>query len=130
MYRAITRSIQVRVLPKYIEDRSDPDEDRYFWAYTIEISNLGNEPVQLISRHWTIVDANGRTEEVRGIGVVGEQPRLAPGQSFEYTSGVPLVTPSGFMSGSYQMETAAGERFDIEVPAFALDLPDVKQPLN
>lgn len=130
MYRAHTRSIQVTVSPRFIEDRSSPDDDYYFWAYTIEIANHGRETVQLKTRHWRITDALGRLQEVRGPGVVGEEPVLAPGQSFEYTSGVPLTTPSGFMEGSYGMVTAGGERFDIEVPAFSLDAPSTARVLN
>jgi len=130
MYRATTRSIQVSVEPFYLADRSDPEAGEFFWAYRIGITNQGEEPVQLISRHWKITDANGRTEEVRGLGVVGEQPRLEPGGSFEYTSGVPLKTATGIMTGSYLMETAHGERFEIEIPAFSLDSPHMNQSVN
>lgn len=130
MYRAITRSIQVSVEPFYLADRSDPETGEFFWAYRIDITNQGEEPVQLISRHWRITDANGRTEEVRGLGVVGEQPRLQPGGSFEYTSGVPLKTATGIMAGSYLMETASGERFEVDIPAFSLDSPHMKKSLN
>jgi ApaG protein len=98
MYRATTRKIQVSVTPEYSSERSSPEEDEYFWSYTIEILNLGEEAVQLLSRHWKITDANGRTEEVKGPGVVGKQPLLRAGERFEYTSGVPLKTPSGLMS--------------------------------
>jgi ApaG protein len=130
MYRATTRNIQVTVRPQFLDDRSSPAENHYFWAYTIEIANHGEETVQLISRHWRITDAFGRVQEVRGPGVVGEQPVLGPGQSFRYTSGVPLPTPSGFMLGSYNMVTAAGESFDIEIPAFSLDSPSMERTIN
>lgn len=121
MYRAITRNIEVTVVPKFLPDRSAPDRGHFFWAYTIEITNKSPATVQLKTRHWHITDAMGRVQEVRGAGVVGEEPVLDPGQSFEYTSGVPLPTSSGFMAGSYGMVTAEGERFDIEIPAFSLD---------
>ncbi len=130
MYRAITRQIQVTATPRYVAERSEPDQSRYFWAYTIEVANLGNETVQLKGRHWMITDANGHVEEVHGAGVVGEEPVLPPGGRFEYTSGVPLTTATGIMSGSYDMLTEGGERFSIEVPAFSLDAPDVRRILN
>jgi ApaG protein len=121
MYRAVTRNIEVTVTPRFLPDRSSPEKTHYFWAYTIEISNLGNETVQLKTRTWHITDALGREQDVRGAGVVGEEPILAPGESFEYTSGVPLHTPSGFMSGFYGMVTDNGEPFEVEIPAFSLD---------
>lgn len=130
MYRTTTRQIQVTATPRYVAERSEPDQGRYFWAYTIEVANLGPETVQLKARHWTITDANGRTEEVHGPGVVGEQPVLPPGGRFEYTSGVPLSTATGIMSGRYDMLTEAGEAFSIEVPAFSLDVPDMRRVLN
>lgn len=130
MYRAITRGIEVKVTPRFLPERSSPENGYYFWAYSIEIVNHGKETVQLRTRHWRITDAHGRVQEVRGAGVVGEQPRLAPGESFEYTSGVPLPTPSGFMVGSYGMVTAAGEHFDIAIPAFSLDAPGVRRTVN
>ena len=130
MYRATTRNVQITVTPEYSSDRSSPGEDEYFWAYTIEILNLGEEAVQLISRHWKITDARGHTEEVKGAGVVGKQPLLRQGERFEYTSGVPLKTPSGLMSGSYQMVTEDGEDFDAEVPAFSLDSPSAKRVMH
>jgi ApaG protein len=101
MYSATTHSIRVTVNPIYLEDQSDPEEDHYVWAYQVEIENLGADVVQLLSRHWQITDSNGRVQEVRGVGVVGEQPVLNPGESFNYTSGTPLPTPSGIMHGSY-----------------------------
>ncbi|HET7849718.1 MAG TPA: Co2+/Mg2+ efflux protein ApaG [Pseudolabrys sp.] len=130
MYRAVTRNIEVTVKPRFISERSSPSNGYYFWAYTIDIKNGGHETVQLKTRHWRITDALGRLQEVKGPGVVGEQPMLKPGESFEYTSGVPLPTPSGFMAGSYGMVTAAGERFDIEIPAFSLDSPDNERTIN
>ena len=130
LYRAITRDIEVRVTPRFSEERSSPDKGQYFWAYTIEIVNRGSETVQLQARHWRITDALGRTQEVRGAGVVGEQPVLKPGQSFEYTSGVPLTTASGFMAGTYAMVSAKGERFEIEIPAFSLDSPGMGRTVN
>jgi len=130
MYIAITNDIQVTALPDFLLERSDPAQNRYFWSYTIEIANLGRVRVQLLSRHWVIIDANGRREEVRGDGVVGEQPVLEPGETFRYVSGCPLATPSGMMQGSYRMVTDAGETFEIEVPAFSLDSPLSRPTLN
>ncbi len=129
-YRAITRQIEVKVAPSFLEDRSSPDNGYFFWAYTITLTNLGPETVQLKTRHWRITDAHGRLQEVRGAGVVGEQPVLKPGENFEYTSGVPLPTSSGFMVGSYGMVTEAGEPFDIDIPAFSLDLPQGSRTIN
>ena len=130
MYRSTTRQIQVTVEPSFVEAESSPDEGRYFWAYTIEITNLGEEVVQLRSRHWQITDANGKTEEVNGPGVVGKQPVLKPGEKFAYTSGCPLSTTSGIMIGTYQMENDQGEHFSIGIPAFSLDLPDARKTVN
>ena len=130
MYRAVTRSIEVVVTPRFIADRSSPEDNYFFWAYTIAITNHGAETVQLKTRHWRITDANGRLQEVRGAGVVGEQPVIKPGQNYEYTSGVPLPTPSGFMVGTYGMVTENGEPFDIDIPAFSLDLPQDARTIN
>jgi ApaG protein len=130
MYRTDTRSIEVMVTPRYLSERSSPENGYFFWAYTIEITNRGAETVQLKTRHWRITDANGRLQEVRGAGVVGEEPVLKPGQSYEYTSGVPLPTPSGFMVGTYGMVTEAGERFNIDIPAFSLDSSSGVRTLN
>ncbi len=121
MYRAITRNIEVTVTPRFLSDRSAPDKAQFFWAYTIEISNNGAETVQLKTRYWQITDAFGRVQEVRGAGVVGEEPVIPPGETFEYTSGVPLQTPSGIMAGRYGMVTTDGDSFDIDIPAFSLD---------
>ena len=130
MYSETTRSINVTVKPFYLEDQSAPDEDRYVWAYHVRIENRGSETVQLRNRHWRITDSRGQVQEVRGPGVVGEQPVLGPGQSFEYTSGTPLPTPSGIMVGSYEMETPAGESFAVKIPAFSLDSPHQRVRLN
>src|SRR5690348_10890936 len=130
MYRAVTHDIQVTVTPSFLPDRSSAEHARYFWAYKIEIVNLGKVTVQLKTRHWRITDAHGKLQEVRGAGVVGETPVLEPGESFEYTSGVPLPTPSGFMTGTYGMVTASGEPFNIDIPAFSLDSGDAKRTLN
>jgi ApaG protein len=130
MYRTVTRDIEVTVSPSFLSDRSSPDNGYFFWAYSIEITNNGQETVQLKTRHWRITDANGRLQEVKGAGVVGEQPVLKPGESFEYTSGVPLPTPSGFMVGTYGMVTQAGETFDIDIPAFSLDCSHAARTIN
>ena len=130
MYQSVTRNIEVTVKPEYLAERSSPESGEYFWAYTIEITNRGTETVQLRTRHWRITDGMGRRQEVRGPGVVGKQPVLKPGESFEYTSGVPLPTPSGFMTGSYGMVSAGGEPFDIAIPTFSLDGPETKRTLN
>jgi len=118
------------VKPFYLEDQSSPPEDHYVWAYHVRIENHGPETVQLRRRHWRITDALGRQQEVKGAGVVGEQPVLKPGESFEYTSGTPLPTPSGIMVGSYEMETKAGESFAVAIPAFSLDSPHQAIRLN
>lgn len=123
MYHQTTRSIRVTVEPFYLEDQSSPTDSHYVWAYQVRIENMGDDTVQLLSRYWRITDSFGRIQEVRGAGVVGEQPTLAPGESFEYTSGTPLPTPSGIMVGAYEMVSAGGGRFDVAVPAFSLDSP-------
>ena len=130
MYKAVTRGISVTVTPRYMPEESSPEQGRYFFAYTVEIINTGLERVQLRARHWTITDEHGQVQEVRGAGVVGEEPILGPGESFSYTSGCPLPTPSGTMQGSYLMETAAGETFGAEIPAFSLDIPRAKRVLH
>jgi ApaG protein len=129
-YRAVTRQIEVKASPSFMPEKSSPDNGYFFWAYTITLTNLGRETVQLKTRHWRITDANGRLQEVRGAGVVGETPVLRPGQNYEYTSGVPLPTSSGFMVGTYGMVTETGEAFDIDIPAFSLDLPQDTRTLN
>jgi ApaG protein len=129
-YSHTTRSLTVTVEPTFLEDQSSPAENQYVWAYRVRIDNNGVSTVQLLRRHWRITDALGRVHEVKGPGVVGEQPVLKPGDSFEYTSGTPLATPSGIMSGSYQMESADGENFEIIIPAFSLDSPHQPRRIN
>lgn len=123
MYHRTTRDIRITVAPAFLDDQSDPEEGYFVWAYTISIENHGRETVTLKTRYWKITDALGRVQEVRGAGVVGEQPTLAPGERFVYTSGAPLATPTGFMVGAYQMETSTGEPFNVDIPAFSLDSP-------
>jgi ApaG protein len=130
LYEAETRGVKVRVAPSYLPEHSDPEEDRYVWAYTVEIENGAGETVQLIDRRWTITDAQGRVEEVTGPGVVGEQPVLQPGDTYQYTSGCPLTTDSGAMVGAYGMVTEDGERFEAEIPAFSLHLPGAERVVN
>lgn len=122
-YSAITRQIKVSVQPVYLEEQSAPIDNHFVWAYHVNIENRGAETVQLIGRHWIITDARGETHEVRGEGVIGQQPTLEPGDSYEYTSGTPLHSPSGIMRGFYQMQNEMGEMFDVEIPAFSLDSP-------
>lgn len=128
MYEAITDGIKVTVRPVYLDDQSEPSDNHYVWAYHVRIENQGDRRVQLRNRHWRITDSRGKVQEVRGPGVVGEQPTLEAGESFEYTSGTPLETPSGMMDGSYQMEGPDGEMFDVQIPAFSLDSPH--QPMQ
>jgi ApaG protein len=130
MYESITRDIRVRVAPRFLEERSDADDNQFVWAYTIDIVNEGRETVQLKSRHWRITDERGHLEEVRGPGVVGETPVLKPGATFSYTSGCPLTTPSGIMVGQFFMVTDTGEPFAIDVPAFSLDSPYGRRAVN
>lgn len=130
MYSRITHDIRVTVQPVYLEEQSSPEDGQYVWAYQVRIENLGQETVRLRSRYWSITDAHGRTQEVRGPGVVGEQPLLKPGDSFEYTSGCPLQTPSGVMVGSYEMEAESGDRLEVAIPAFSLDSPHQRVSLN
>jgi ApaG protein len=121
MYRAVTRQIEVTVKPNFQPERSAPDKQQYFWSYNIVITNSGNETVQLKTRHWIITDGTGHMQNIRGEGVIGEQPILAPGERFEYTSYVPLPTASGSMTGRYQMVTDNGEHFEIDIPTFSLE---------
>jgi ApaG protein len=130
MYKAVTRGVRVTVSPRYVEEESSPGDSRYFFAYTVEIANLSTERVQLRSRHWRIVDGRGEMQEVRGAGVVGQQPVLEPGETFTYTSGCPLNTPDGTMEGSYAMVTGAGESFQAAIPAFALESPFAKRVVH
>jgi ApaG protein len=124
-YQAITRGIAVSVEPTYLEADSSPSDSKYLWAYRVIIENQGRETVQLLSRHWMITNARGELTEVKGPGVIGRQPLVKPGDSYEYTSGTPLNTPWGMMGGSYQMESDSGERFDVEIPTFSLDSPNL-----
>lgn len=131
MFEAETEGLCVRVEPHFLPEESEPAEGRYVWAYTIEIENRTPEAVQLLSRFWRITDANGVTQEVRGPGVIGQQPVIAPGESFRYTSAAPLAAPSGLMMGSYSMvRVDDGASFDITVPAFALDSPHETRRAN
>lgn len=130
MYETDTKGIRVRVTPAYVEEQSSPDEGYYFWSYTVDITNDGPVTVQLKTREWRITDANGKIETVRGPGVVGQTPVLEPGQSFTYTSGCPLTTPSGIMVGSFQMQLADGKMLNVAVPAFSLDSPSVRRSVN
>lgn len=121
MYDARTRDILVNVQTRFLENESEPDDQYFVWAYHIRITNESDETVQLLSRHWVITDGLGRVQEVKGEGVVGEQPILGPGGSYSYTSGTPLSTPNGMMRGTYLMQSSGGERFEIEIPLFSLD---------
>src|SRR5580692_2924579 len=129
-YTANTRGIAVSVEPAYSDARSSPDDSQYFWAYRVTVENQGKETVQLLSRHWMISNAHGELTEVKGPGVVGEQPVLKAGEIYEYPSGAPLDTPSGMMGGAYQRESESGERFDIEIPTFSLDRPNQGVVMN
>lgn len=122
---AVTRGIRIRVESFFVPDRSDIENGQWFFAYQVRISNEGSETAQLVSRHWIITDADGHAEHVKGPGVVGEQPTLQPGESFQYTSACPLRTPVGTMHGTYQMVTDKGEQFDAEIAPFGLGQPDV-----
>jgi ApaG protein len=130
MYEQITRAIKITVNPFYLDEQSEPDEGRYVFAYKVRIENCGEETVRLRTRYWQITDGLGHIQEVHGAGVVGEQPTLSPGETFEYTSGTPLSTPSGIMVGRYGMETSAGESFEVDVPAFSLDSPFTVRQLH
>lgn len=123
IFSKTTDNIKVSVIPNFLDAYSEPSEEHYVWAYTVQVENLSDRQVQLLNRHWMITDAAGQVEEVRGPGVVGEQPVLKPGEGFRYTSGTALHTPSGMMVGSYEMSDEKGNRFPIEVPAFSLDSP-------
>ncbi len=129
MYSHTTRDIKITVFPVYLEGQSLPDEEHYVWAYTVQIENRGQSTVRLLGRYWHITDAEGRVQEVRGPGVVGEQPTLMPGAQFQYTSGAALHTASGLMQGHYQMQTEGGDLFNVDIPLFSLDSPEqIKRP--
>lgn len=130
LYKAITDDVQVAVEPEYQPHRSSPDQGKHVWAYHIEISNLGQRDIQLRGRYWRIVDGNGRIQEVRGRGVVGEEPMIAAGDSYRYSSGCPLDSESGFMSGYFEMESENGTYFEVIVPTFSLDIPNQTVLLN
>jgi ApaG protein len=130
MYEQETSGMVVRVAPQFLPEESAPDEGRFVWAYTIEIENRSTDSVQLLSRFWRITDENGLTQEVRGPGVIGQQPIIAPGQSFRYTRAAPLAAPSGVMGGAYSMQRENGEAFDVAVPLFALDSPHISKLAN
>ncbi len=130
-YSAVTDDVQVEVQPFYLEDESKPEDNTFVWAYRVCITNAGARTIQLIGRNWIITDGAGRVIEVEGAGVMGEQPLLEPGDSFEYTSGTPLDTATGFMRGSYHMVvTATGETFDVAIPTFSLDSPHYQTRLH
>ena len=130
MYEKATQDILISVHPFFLEEQSAPDRNHFVWAYRVNIRNQGSETVQLVNRHWRITDKMGRLQEVKGPGVVGEQPVLKPGESYDYTSGCPLETPSGIMVGSYEMTTPDGKRFLVEIPAFSLDSPHDQAQIN
>ena len=130
MFSKTTNNINVSVRSYYLEEQSEPDEQHYVWAYQVTINNIGQQTVQLKKRYWKITDSNGTNKEVRGAGVIGEQPVLRPGEKFEYTSGTPLSTPSGFMEGYYEMETKDGNKFDASIPLFSLDSPYISNQIN
>jgi ApaG protein len=129
-YELETKRVRVAVRPSYLHDQSDPEDDRYVWSYTVTIENRGSESVQLMSRYLNIVDGQGRIQEVRGAGVVGAQPVIGPGESFQFTCGCPLETASGTMTGRYQMMSASGENFEAEIPAFLLESPYERRQIH
>ena len=130
MYSKKTRKINITVNPYFLDEQSEPEDQHFVWAYQVTIDNQSKEKVQLKNRYWKIIDSNGSEQEVKGEGVVGEQPILNPGEKFEYTSGTPLSTPSGFMGGYYEMETTEGKIFEAIIPQFSLDSPFIKNNLN
>ncbi len=130
IYERKTRDVVVRVEPDFLDEQSSPREDRYIWAYTVEIENQSDAPVQVVERCWNIADSRGQVQEVRGTGVVGEKPILQPGEVFRYTSGAPLSAPSGMMHGTYRIEAEGGERYDVDIPVFLLDSPHEPRVMN
>lgn len=130
MFKATTYGVIVTVMPVYIDERSNPASSQYFWAYRVVIDNQSDQTLQLLNRYWKITDSNGDIEEVRGEGVIGEQPTVKSGENFSYTSGCPLSTSSGIMVGTYTMQNDLGEHFEIDIPAFSLDLPDFNPSIN
>ena len=129
-YVAVTDNIQITVWPEYIDSKSSVIGDLFIWAYHIRIDNKSDEMVKLISRYWRIIDEKGAVQEVNGDGVVGEQPKIIAGSSYQYSSGVHLRCPSGIMLGNYQMEKENGQKFSVTIPTFSLDVPSVKGVLN
>jgi len=130
MFKANTRGVDVTVMPVFMDENSDPQNSRYFWAYRVTIDNRSGEALQLMSRYWHITDANGKIEEVRDDGVIGQQPNIRNGGNFTYTSGCQLTTPSGIMVGKYFMRTETGQMLEIDIPAFSLDLPGAEPVMN
>lgn len=130
MYSRVSNSIMVMAQPIYLEEESIPLQNKFFWAYQITIKNKSETSVVLRRRHWFITDANGAIQEVEGRGVVGQEPILKPGESFTYTSGALLSTPSGIMMGNYEMEADSGEKFKVGIPAFSLDSPYENHTIN
>src|SRR6202047_2554492 len=130
MYSTVTHDIQITVLPEFVPERSDADAASFRWASTVQTATRGHMTVQLTARHWKITDGNGRLEEVKGAGVGGEQPILKPGETFRYTSGTNMSTPSGIMTGTYKMVNEKGESFEAEIPVFSLDSPYARRVLN
>lgn len=130
MYTSTTHDVTISVEPRYLDAESAPEKNVYVWAYTVRIRNDGKDALQLRTRHWKITDGYGRVQEVHGPGVVGEQPVLKPGDVFEYTSGAPLPTPSGIMTGSYSMQSTDGKFMDVDIPAFSLDVPGTARQVN
>jgi ApaG protein len=130
MYSSTTKSIAVKAFPAYLSEQSLPEDSLFLWSYDIQISNQGKKTVQLLRRHWRVIDENGKVTEVDGSGVVGLQPILRPGEAFSYTSGTHLETPSGIMLGTYKMVDEEGKIFDVEIPAFSLDTPNANKKMN
>lgn len=130
MYVALTRGVRVTAEPEFSPERSDAEAGQFVWAYTISIANEGAIAVQVMTRYWRITDAQGRVQEVRGAGVIGQQPIIAPGEAFRYTSACPLSTPSGFMVGAYHCIDEDGHAFDVDIPAFSLDSPHMRRVVN
>lgn len=129
-YEQRTGDVIVRVEPDYLDDQSSPADSRFIWAYTVEIENQTNEDLKVVERFWQIADSRGQVQQVRGAGVVGEQPVVRPGETFRYTSGAPLSAPSGMMLGNYSLQTPEGVRFDVDIPPFLLDSPHEGLVLN
>jgi len=130
LYERTTRNVTVRVEPDFLPDQSNPHDDHYIWAYTVEIENQSDDALQVVERCWNISDSRGQSQEVRGEGIVGERPILQPGEVFRYTSGAPLSAPSGMMHGTYRLEDPKGVRFDVDIPVFLLDSPHEPRVMN